>query len=625
MPTMLTLQAPGTPVWERFWEHRLSDAEIRADPVLSRWARAAQAGLRTDTDAHPQGPPTGDDTPRLERALAADSPFSAFAGAMASAGLSALLCDGNGMVLRRRADLTVQDALTAARLVEGASWSEDVRGTNAIGTAIVERVPIAVLGAAHFERANHGLCCYAAPLHDATGTLVGVLDASGPIAMAHPSLQAAVLGASTAIEAMLASADYDAAVPGGLEALRRRVAMIGGSAFVVERSGRVRLANAEGRRLLGDRERVGQSLMRRLGLPTVQGGTRIVGGMRLEFEPIGPTSAPWAALVRVEPRRSTPRPRPRAPAVGDAFAAIVGSDPAIAHARARAQQFARSQLPVLLLAETGTGKELFARAIHAASARADGPFVAVNCGALAGSLLESELFGYGAGAFTGARAGGQGGKLAAADRGTLFLDEVAEMTPAAQALLLRFLEDGTYYPIGEHRERRADVRIVAATCRDLTSAVLEGSFRSDLFYRIRGVAIRLVPLRERRDLGELADALLVRIAARYSDPGAPRISAAAHRALTEQPWPGNVRELRTALEHAYVLAGPGGVIEPEHLPSNEEAAPTTRPASRAAAEREATARALEAAGGNLSAAARRLGVSRSTLYRLLERHGLRGE
>ncbi|MBL8948812.1 MAG: hypothetical protein JNK45_36910, partial [Myxococcales bacterium] len=327
MPTMLTLQAPGTPVWERFWEHRLSDAEIRADPVLSRWARAAQAGLRTDTDAHPQGPPTGDDTPRLERALAADSPFSAFAGAMASAGLSALLCDGNGMVLRRRADLTVQDALTAARLVEGASWSEDVRGTNAIGTAIVERVPIAVLGAAHFERANHGLCCYAAPLHDATGTLVGVLDASGPIAMAHPSLQAAVLGASTAIEAMLASADYDAAVPGGLEALRRRVAMIGGSAFVVERSGRVRLANAEGRRLLGDRERVGQSLMRRLGLPTVQGGTRIVGGMRLEFEPIGPTSAPWAALVRVEPRRSTPRPRPRAPAVGDAFAAIVGSDP----------------------------------------------------------------------------------------------------------------------------------------------------------------------------------------------------------------------------------------------------------------------------------------------------------
>ena len=159
------------------------------------------------------------------------------------------------------------------------------------------------------------------------------------------------------------------------------------------------------------------------------------------------------------------------------------------------------------------------------------------------------------------------------------------MTPAAQALLLRFLEDGTYYPIGEHRERRADVRLVAATCRDLTTAVLEGTFRSDLFYRIRGVAIRLAPLRERRDLGELADALLVRIAARYGDPGAPRISAAAHRTLTEQPWPGNVRELRTALEHAYVLAGPGGVIEPEHLPSNEEAAPTTRPASRAAAER----------------------------------------
>jgi transcriptional regulator of acetoin/glycerol metabolism len=616
---MLTLTAPPVPVWERFHEHRFSDAEISADPLLSRWDRSARRGVRGDADGVPIAGST-EACAQLDRVLGPGSPYAAFGAAMAAAGLSALVCDAAGVVLRRHADLSLQSTLLATRLVEGATWSEDARGTNAIGTAIVERVPVTVLGAAHYERTNHALCCYAAPLHDPSGMLVGVLDASGPVAMAHPSLQAAVLGTSAAIEAMLASERYDAAVPGGLAALRRRLARCEGAVFVLEVTGRVRLANEAARRMLGAREHLQRALVRRFGLPTIEAGTRLAKGMRIEVEPIGPSAAPWAAIVHVSPQRTTAR-KPAPSTDGGAFAPIVGSDPAIVHARARSQQFARSQLPVLLLAETGTGKEMFARAIHRASPRADRPFVAVNCGALTGSLLESELFGYAAGAFTGARASGHDGKIAAADGGTLFLDEVAEMSPAAQALVLRFLEDGTYYPVGDTREHRADVRIVAATCRDLSALVLSGGFRSDLFYRIRGVAIRLAPLRERRDIDELSEALLLKIAARYGDDTPPTLGTAARRRLAEHPWPGNVRELRTALEHAYVLAGSGGVIEPEHLPCDEPVGEAT--SSRAAAEREATVRALEATGGNLSATARRLGVSRSTLYRLLERHGLR--
>ncbi|MBK6921583.1 MAG: sigma-54-dependent Fis family transcriptional regulator [Deltaproteobacteria bacterium] len=620
---MLMLAPGATPRWERFQERRYSEDEISADPLLSRWARVARAGVRADADPHPIAPANAPAPPELDAALELDSPFGAFGAAMAAAGFSALLCDAIGVIRRQHTGGALQPKLSATRLVEGAWWGEQARGTNAIGTAIVERAPVAVLGAAHFERSNHGLCCYAAPLHDPRGDLVGVLDATGPAEMAHPALEAAVLGATAAVEAWLAAHSYRALTPGGLDALRRRLAATDGTAFVLERSGRVRLCNADGRRLLGEGDRLGDDFARRLGLPLLAAGTRVVGGMRVEVEPIGEHDTPWSAVVRISRARTPTRRKPPEVAIDDPFRDIVGSDPAITHARERARRFAPSQLPVLLLAETGTGKELFARAIHGASDRRRGPFVAVNCGALTGSLLESELFGYAAGAFTGARASGHDGKLAAADGGTLFLDELAEMSAGAQALLLRFLEDGSYYRVGDHHERRADVRVVGATCRDLTAAVLSGSFRSDLYYRIHGVAIRLAPLRERRDLDELIDALLGRIAVRYGAAGQPRISAAARRALSQHGWPGNVRELRTALEHAWVLAGEHECIEPEHLPLEPTRAPGND--TREAAERAATAGALIAAGGNLSEAARRLGVSRSTLYRLLDRHGLRSD
>jgi transcriptional regulator with PAS, ATPase and Fis domain len=345
--------------------------------------------------------------------------------------------------------------------------------------------------------------------------------------------------------------------------------------------------------------------------------------LEVEFESLGQPDDPFAAIVHLRDARAHRRASRVAKRIPATFGAIVGSDPAIVAARTQAARFADADLPVLLLGETGTGKELFARAIHAAGARASQPFVAVNAGALTGTLLESELFGYGPGAFTGAAPGGRMGRLEAADGGTLFLDEIGEMPQQVQAMLLRFLDDGRFYRVGESAERHADVRLVAATNRDLPALVADGRFRSDLFFRLRGVVVRLPALRDRVDRRELAEVLLERIAREQRLPRAPEFSPAALAWIDGHGWPGNVRELRTALEYALVFAAGASRLELWHLPLERSDPQPGRKDLLSSVERDTLLRALEHARGNLSAASRELGVARSTMYRMLARHGLR--
>jgi sigma-54 dependent transcriptional regulator, acetoin dehydrogenase operon transcriptional activator AcoR len=281
-----------------------------------------------------------------------------------------------------------------------------------------------------------------------------------------------------------------------------------------------------------------------------------------------------------------------------------------------------------LLAETGTGKELFAKAIHLASKRHTGPFVALNCGALSPTLLESELFGYAPGAFTGAARNGHEGKLASATNGTLFLDEVAEMAPSTQAMLLRVLEDGTFQRLGESRTSHADFRLICATCRDLPSMVRAGTFRQDLFFRIQGACITLPALRKRVDVVALAQALLAQLAAKSEVP-TPILARDAIEYLKSHQWPGNVRELKMALIHALALTPQGEEIHREHLPvsllSAEPLSNSPKIAQPIPTKEDALQRALQQAlaesDGNYAAAARKLGVARSTIYRMLKRGG----
>jgi NtrC-family two-component system response regulator AlgB len=283
---------------------------------------------------------------------------------------------------------------------------------------------------------------------------------------------------------------------------------------------------------------------------------------------------------------------------------------------------AASDATVLLRGENGTGKGIFARLLHAGSARRDRPFVMVNCPTLSAELLASELFGHARGAFTDA-VRDQPGRVEAADGGTLFLDEIGEMSPALQAKLLRFLQDKQFERIGENTTRSADVRIMAATNRDLEADVREGRFREDLFYRLNVVEMRLPPLRERPDdIIRLATRFLAFFARAARRPS-PELSPAAVEVLRAYPWPGNVRELRNAIERALIL-WPARVIEPAAFPERIAAQPSSAPQLGAnctleAIEREHILRVI-ARTATLEDAARILDIDASTLWRKRKRY-----
>ncbi|MFL6627518.1 MAG: sigma-54-dependent transcriptional regulator [Vitreoscilla sp.] len=310
---------------------------------------------------------------------------------------------------------------------------------------------------------------------------------------------------------------------------------------------------------------------------------------------------------------------------------LVGQAPAMAQLRAMVRRVAQTSVSVLVLGPTGTGKELVARALHACGTQASGPFVAIHCGALSAELLESELFGHMKGSFTGAYRD-QPGLVEAAHGGTLFLDEVGEMPAPMQVKLLRFLQEGTFVPVGGRVQKRADARVVAATHRDLEAMVRDGSFREDLFYRLKGVVLRTPALAERRaDVPQLATRFLHRVAPRAG------FTAGALAWLTAREWPGNVRELKAAVESAGALLLPGqDEVDAEllRLASGDTADAGAPPVAgdASAGPLEAALNELElrlvrdamaAAGGNQSEAARRLGVSRVGLIKKLTRLGLR--
>jgi transcriptional regulator of acetoin/glycerol metabolism len=661
---MLTLAEPDLALWERFHSGRLdietTDAAVH--PVIAHWTRARSLGAAPEgalaPDAVLDGVALRD---RREQVAPCFREIAEIIGGvgedLAQRGYVLLVTDAEGVILASRGGGGFTDRAARVRLVEGARWHEANRGTNAIGTALASREAVTVVGRAHFEQVNHGLVCYAAPVVDALGETTMVLDITGPVEAADPLAQATLLGAARSVALLLRVHAYDRLLAGSRALLERTLHRCPSPALLVEPPGKIRAANARARADLGLAASPGQPASALLGLgwdalaalarsgasaPVAPRGV----GLTLHAEPLlDAQGQALAVLVFVESDRSVVATRPalRAPIDESAFAAIVGDDPVLVEARRRGARFARTPLPVLLLAETGTGKELMARAIHTASASARGPFIAINCGAISTSLLESELFGYAPFAFTGARPGGYEGKIGAAEGGTLFLDEIAEMPASLQAMLLRVLEDGTYSRIGESRERRGSFRLICATCRDLPQRVREGTFRQDLFYRLQGVTLTLPPLRARRDRELLSRALLARAAVDLGDVLVPAISPEALAAIDAHTWPGNVRELKMALQHALIVADGASWLLPEHLPRDPMAgappasapaplsAPSSSPAlasepqgsSRFEAEGRALTDALGEARGNLAAAARRLGVARSTLYRMMERHGLR--
>ncbi|QDQ25672.1 PAS domain-containing protein [Chitinimonas arctica] len=348
------------------------------------------------------------------------------------------------------------------------------------------------------------------------------------------------------------------------------------------------------------------------------------GGIMLydAWQPLKPLMDKFSRLQqgRLTPRRDPGQER----TTRYSFADVVGESPACRRMKELGKRAAGLDATVLLLGETGSGKELLAQSIHAASMRASQAFVALNIAAIPDTLLEAELFGAAPGAYTGADRRGRDGKFKLADGGSIFLDEIGDLPLSTQAKLLRVLQELEIEPLGANQLIKIDVRVIAATSRDLPAMVSRGEFRADLYYRLNVLPIRLPPLRERvEDIPALATKLLEDI---HRRSGAARVelSGEALNWLATQPWPGNIRELRNALEQATMLADRDTLLPADFLSAAAPTgmAPVTLAEAVRRAEIEAIRTALQASAGNKAEAARLLGIGRATLYEKLANHGL---
>ncbi|MFG1330241.1 sigma-54-dependent Fis family transcriptional regulator [Xanthobacter autotrophicus] len=647
------------------WEQFLGGDEFGSDAlrrlVDDSWRRCLSNSVDPQRDQAP--PPMREDSLHSLRddcreLLEASQPVMASAREfLAETGTVMVLTDGAGVILNLEGDTRLRDAAANIHLLSGASWSEQACGTNAIGTAIEVGQPVQIHSAEHYCSGIKRWSCSANVIRDPyDGTILGVVDVSGLSDTFNRHSLALVVATAGRIENRLAQQEMDLR----LRLLDHCMDRLSGSSsdgvVVFDRRGRAVKANGAAADALLDLQRqrgeaTGADLSRlrlnwrkQAALPD-----ELPPWMRREWlEPVVTDGERLGIVLRLPGRRTGPSRNAGLDAAAkpeagdDAFARIIGEAPSLRHAIGRARQLAKSRAPVLLLGETGVGKDVFAQCLHAGSAGRDGAFVALNCGGFSRELLTSELFGYAEGAFTGARRGGMIGKIEAADGGTLFLDEIGEMPKDLQPHFLRVLESGEVYRIGETRPRKVNLRLVAATNRDLRREVEAGRFRMDLFYRVAVTSISIPALRERAtDIPLLAEHL-VQDLARRQGLAPRRLSSRAIEVLQAYAWPGNVRELRNVIEGMLLVAegeelteadipdeiwmAPASGIATPLAPAGEagEAEPLRGLTGMENAERLALLRAMQAHKGNMTAVARDLGIAKSTVYAKLRRFGLEG-
>lgn len=549
-----------------------------------------------------------------------------------------LLSDNKGVTVDFLGSDGQRDALRQAGLYMGSEWSEERAGTCAVGTCLHTGEALTIHQGDHFDHMHAPLSCTAAPIYHYDGKLAAVLDLSllqSPEAKSSQGLALHLANAATRrIELANLMACHRQEWILCLSQLPEFLDIDPEAAIAIDGSGRIKGMTHTGARILARAAGVdwrnpagllGQSLMRFLHLEVDQLPTLMRYRPTQERVVMARDGSVLFAHA-IEPRRVlTTRSVGMDGAAVDAalpqaLRGLAGTDAAMQSMLLKAARLATREMPVLLQGETGSGKEYLARAIHAASGRR-GEFVALNCAALPESLIESELFGYLAGTYTGGAARGRTGLIEAADGGTLFLDEIGDMPLALQSRLLRVLAESEVMPLGARTGKRVDIRVISASHHDLTALVEQGRFRADLLYRLNAAVLTLPALRERTDVEWLVQQILRR---RRVEGDVPGLSPEAWQALHAYDWPGNLRELDNALVLALALAE-GSCVEMHDLP---ETLRGLRPASLPGKTMLGRVgelswqQTLQACGGNVSAAARQLGISRSTLHRHIKRAGV---
>ena len=607
---------------------------LPATLVLDSWVRCMDGGLDATAPLTVQVVPHDDLVRRREcsefvRRLAR-AELETLSQQIAGSNFLLAFADHDGVILDLYADNRFSMSGSNAGIVAGSRWSEPLCGTNGLGTALAAGQSVAVTGMEHYFHSLGQISCTATPVRDAAGAIVGVLDASSYFESRQRHTQALVQMAVAHIENGVLVHQMRQQLVLAIHPRAEYLNTLSAGLLAFDETGQLQAANARATSLLAGLDATrGCHFETLFGEPFEHVLARLhVGNDARLRDALG--SALVASVVSRPPSRRVMAPRSHArlpvaaavrtgstpPRMADAaFSAdFVAADPAVAEACRMAQAAVRMGAPILIYGETGSGKELLARHAHAVSGRR-GAFVAVNCAAIPDELFEAELFGHVGGAFTGARRDGSTGLIAAADGGTLLLDEVGELPLPMQAALLRFLDDQQVRAVGATQSRHVNVQLLAASNVDLAAAVAAKRFREDLLYRLDVVKLRLPPLRERSDFALAARSVLAQV-----DAGA-QLSEGALARLAQQPWPGNFRELRSTLTRM-VLAqarADGSAQLNEHDVPAQLAAPASA-ARGSALQHSATdqvLRAFEASGRSVSATARRLGVSRTTVYRHL--------
>jgi transcriptional regulator of acetoin/glycerol metabolism len=563
---------------------------------------------------------------------------SGLAKRVGQAGFAVLLSDEHGITLDSRVPSTGSD-YTDSGLIVGSRWDESLVGTNGIGTGLASQSALIIHRDEHFLRENDRLSCSVSPIFDSLGNVRGCLNASclnsnGPKEAQYLTLQLVIMYAR-----MIENAYFRHSHRNTLTLMIKPCEEISDLAneqlLALDEQGRVIGANRAAfveHQTHGDGQLLGRTLNQLLPvdvdelLRLCNGGanaTRLYSGQRL-----------LEVGLRMPVKVRTHRVADTYPATvihrAPTLERLSGSDLRLQHSVARLYKVLDKDLPILIHGETGTGKEAFARAIHLASRRRAGPFVALNCAAIPESLIESELFGYRSGSFTGANKKGMKGKLEIANGGTLFLDEIGDMPAHLQTRLLRVLAEREISPLGADAPLPLDIQVISATHQNLAQMIASKAFREDLFYRLNGMTLHLPALRERSDIRAVIESIL------HDQPGAERcrIDAASMKLLTRYAWPGNIRQLINVLRYAVAVAD-DGLIDTDCLPAELVGqlpggqAPATQPESRpplaqltADDEGQRLLDALRRHKWNVTGVSDEFDVARSTLYRKMKKYGI---
>lgn len=553
-----------------------------------------------------------------------------------SSGHAVILTDSQGTIIDFLVEHLLEDTFSTHGLIRGADWSESCEGTNGIGTAILEKRSLTVYRNQHFLSSNGSLTCTGAPVFDVNGDVLALFDVSSVGRQDDPEIIAHTRAMLEMSARLISRRNFQDSFSNQwivrFHHNPERIGMPEEGLLAVDESGLIlaadnqalshlRISNRDD--LVSKRidEIFGKNFSRIIdqqgAFPaTLTPDLSECNGFRESFsgkliKPVTQSGIPSSSTV-LNRKRYIKRKDPLDFDLDD----ISGNDQHMKSLIEKARKLSQHEVPLLITGETGSGKEVLAKALHRASPRADKPFVAINCAALPAGLIEGELFGYRAGAFTGAHPDGFKGRFLQANGGTLFLDEIGDMPLEIQTRLLRVLETRSVTPLGSEKSYDLDLQVISATHQDLQARKSSGEFRSDLYYRLAGFDFQLPKLKERSDLDFLVNAL---------QPGLDfyderSFTAEARNIMLQYDWPGNIRELKNVLAAAVILCD-GRPIAVEHLRLHfQQKIPDTSPLDMSDMEKETIIDALELCKWNVSRCAEMLKVSRNTLYRKIRKY-----